>query len=508
MMIFVRHTQANPPSESTWGLIFADEFSGTTLDTMKWNYNYPWGATHNHDAYMLPQNVTLSSGILTESAYNQSYGGKPYTSGAINSNGRFNYKYGYYEANIKTSSTQGAWPAFWMLQNDLLPPEIDIMQAPVYTSDNLPVTSYNVALLYGSDWQHVHGKRLDDNPDLSAGFHTYGVDWEAGYMKFYFDGNQKFTTTDTTNIAQCQQMYMIIDLAVVGWPGDPPAGATWPITYQVDWVRAWEKTTSFPSSVAWTKTSSGSWDDATAWSTGSVPLLNTQTATFGSVSAGAITVDWTNSRTAGGLIFNSSTNYTLGSSNGSLMLDKDNDADTAWIDATSASGASPNIIDARLDLHSNVTIRSPNKPLTINGEITGPGALRIESGQITLNGAASYNGATTVTGGALIMNGAVVSLGSASITGGSLQINSMSATMHDITGSGALIVGQGSTAAMLSADYIAVGTLTLAPGSRVTINPIPGGPLSSTLQPVPEPSTWSLLLLTAAGALLIGHRRK
>jgi autotransporter-associated beta strand protein len=190
------------------------------------------------------------------------------------------------------------------------------------------------------------------------------------------------------------------------------------------------------------------------------------------------------------------------------MLDKDNDADTAWIDATSASGASPNIIDARLDLHSNVTIRSPNKPLTINGEITGPGALRIESGQITLNGAASYNGATTVTGGALIMNGAVVSLGSASITGGSLQINSMSATMHDITGSGALIVGQGSTAAMLSADYIAVGTLTLAPGSRVTINPIPGGPLSSTLQPVPEPSTWSLLLLTAAGALLIGHRRK
>ena len=63
------------------------------------------------------------------------------------------------------------------------------------------------------------------------------------------------------------------------------------------------------------------WDTSSNWSAVS-PQLNTQTATFGSVAASNVTVDWTNSRTVGGLIFNSSVNYTLGSGSGnnSLML--------------------------------------------------------------------------------------------------------------------------------------------------------------------------------------------
>jgi hypothetical protein len=51
------------------------------------------------------------------------------------------------------------------------------------------------------------------------------------------------------------------------------------------------------------------------------------------------------------------------------------------IDASSATGSSPNIIDSRLELFNNVTIRSPNKPMTMNGPITGPGSLHIDSGQ-------------------------------------------------------------------------------------------------------------------------------
>ena len=168
MTVFVRSVQAGPPGTG-WGVIFADEFGGSTLDSMKWNYNYPWGATHNHDAYMLPQNVTVGNGLLTESAYNQSYGGKPYTSGAINSDGKFNYQYGYYEANLKTSSTQGAWPAFWMLQSGW-PPEIDIMEAPINPSAGLTVWNNNVALHYSTS-----------GGDASLGSYYYtGGDIERG----------------------------------------------------------------------------------------------------------------------------------------------------------------------------------------------------------------------------------------------------------------------------------------------------------------------------------------
>ena len=167
-------------------------------------------------------------------------------------------------------------------------------------------------------------------------------------MTFYCDGVAKYSTTNTTAISQCSAMYMIINLAVGGWPGDPLADATWPITYQVNWVRVWEKTGSFPSTAAWTKAGSGSWDDATAWSTASVPLLNTQTVTLGSVAATNVTVDWTNSHTVGGLILNSSVNYTLGSGNESLMLTSSSpitneqpNSNTVLIDAGERHGNRP-----------------------------------------------------------------------------------------------------------------------------------------------------------------------
>jgi autotransporter-associated beta strand protein len=401
-LIFVPCVQASPPG-SGWGLIFADEFSGTTLDTMKWNYNYPWGSTHNHDAYMLPENVTVSNGLLTETGNNQSYGGKPYTSGAINSNGKFNHQYGYYEARIKTSSTQGAWPAFWMLQ-DGWPPEIDILEVPINPSAGLTVYNNNCALHYSSGGGNAsHGSYYYTGADTSAGFHTYGVDWQADHMTFYCDGAAKYTTYDTSAISQCSAMYMIINLAIGGWPGDPLPDATWPITYQVDWVRVWEKTGSYPSSTTWTNSSNGSWDTSSNWSNGS-PQLSTQTATFGAVSAGFIQVSWSNSRTVGSVVLNSSTSYALGSSSGSLMLASS--SGTSVIDATGVSGSGVNYINARLDLYNNLILRSnPSKPLVINGGITGPGGLRIESGQIVLGAAASYNGATTVTGGSLTLTG-------------------------------------------------------------------------------------------------------
>jgi hypothetical protein len=47
-------TQADPPTStgSDWRVVFADEFSGMTVDTVKWATQYQWGPTHNHAAYM------------------------------------------------------------------------------------------------------------------------------------------------------------------------------------------------------------------------------------------------------------------------------------------------------------------------------------------------------------------------------------------------------------------------------------------------------------------------
>src|SRR5690606_33820583 len=52
-------------------------------------------------------------------AKKETFGGKPATSGRINSVGKKYFKHGKVEASIKLPKTaNGLWPAFWMMGND------------------------------------------------------------------------------------------------------------------------------------------------------------------------------------------------------------------------------------------------------------------------------------------------------------------------------------------------------------------------------------------------------
>jgi autotransporter-associated beta strand protein len=160
----------------------------------------------------------------------------------------------------------------------------------------------------------------------------------------------------------------------------------------------------------------------------------------------------------------------------------------------------------KVDANSTLNLTNPSGVSGLNNSltfITENGATAFVSGILDLGSGNLIKNSS----GTLILAGDILTVGSTSIADGSLQVNSSSASMHDITGDGELIVGDGSAAASLSADSVAVGTLTLAPGARITINPIPGGPLSGPLQSVPEPSSICLLIL-AASMLLVARYKK
>ncbi|MGA2798558.1 MAG: PEP-CTERM sorting domain-containing protein [Thermoguttaceae bacterium] len=72
----------------------------------------------------------------------------------------------------------------------------------------------------------------------------------------------------------------------------------------------------------------------------------------------------------------------------------------------------------------------------------------------------------------------------------------------DISGTGNTTVN-GPSGTELIVDSIAQNTLTIGAGCVVTIRAIPGGPFASgaNLTPVPEPATWLLLALAAAGMM-------
>jgi beta-glucanase (GH16 family) len=242
-----------------WHLIFEDEFEGTSLNLSRWSYNYPetsynGGHTHNHEGYMTAENVLIENGLLRIKGENRRHPNAPapenspwgwldynYTTGAITSHNKFNFTYGYIEGRFKMPASKGFWPAFWLLNdNGPWPPEIDVLETLMHDPTSLHVTfHYNPK---GDDNHQSYGDKITNLPDLSAEFHTYAVEWSANAISWYFDG-QKVGRYYFNHeyIGQCENMYLLINLAIGGWEDLPDSTTIWPGYYDCDWIRIWQQ---------------------------------------------------------------------------------------------------------------------------------------------------------------------------------------------------------------------------------------------------------------------------
>lgn len=270
LVAFTLASHAAPPTSlEGWDMVFEDEFEGTTLDSKKWNPTYNWGHTHNHAAYCVAENVLVENGKLRikgearrhpDAPATATSGGKTYnldyTSGAIDSRGKFEVQYGYIEGRFKAPAQRGTWPAFWTLQ-DGWPPEIDILEIPHARDQHHYYLHYTDPSWYadnGNAWDHEASfGGVHTGPDKSLAFHDYGVEWDATNMNFYFDGKRIANYSRPTEISQTKAMYMIINLAIGGWAtsgGDPIEVTTAnPAWYEAEWVRVWKRKSAYPDKV-------------------------------------------------------------------------------------------------------------------------------------------------------------------------------------------------------------------------------------------------------------------
>lgn len=259
---------AEPPSNfSGWDLVFEDNFDGDALDETKWNPTYNWGHTHNHRAYCVKENVSVSDGIMKIKGEKKRHPDAPestksggetykldYTSGAIDTKGHFEVKYGYIEGRFKAPWQLGTWPAFWTLQ-DGWPPEIDILEIPASRKQHHYYLHYTDPSWYsehGAGWDHEKsfGGHKDDNVDRSADFHTYGVEWDESNLNFYFDDKKFASFNRPTEIKQLTAQYIIINLAIGGWAGNNiEITESEPAYFEADWVRVWQAKPATPDTV-------------------------------------------------------------------------------------------------------------------------------------------------------------------------------------------------------------------------------------------------------------------
>ena len=240
-------------------LVFADEFddpAGTPPSAARWTAE-TGPAQNNELQYYTPNRNAATDGagnLVIEARREVTAGsscpGGPcrYTSGRINTAGKFTFTYGRVEARIRVSGTQGLWPAFWLLGANFpqvgwpASGEIDVMEH----IGKVPDTTYSTVHGPGYYGGGGIGGPYTIGADFAAGFHTFGLEWDAGRLTFLVDG----TAFRTLTRAQVETrgpwvfdhpFFLILNNAVGGdWPGPPDGSTVLPQRMLVDYVRVYQ----------------------------------------------------------------------------------------------------------------------------------------------------------------------------------------------------------------------------------------------------------------------------
>lgn len=247
--LFAGRSPAQVPDVPGWQLKWHDEFDGPTINAQNWNLIDLQNSYNNEKQYYLPAQASIVDGKLRITATKETYGGKQYRSARLESVQKF--APGRFEARIDLPTTQGMWPAFWLLPNGVQWPtggEIDIMEnrgsQPTVVSSAYHWQTNAAQHKFVS---HEYSTTQNGTPvNFHTGFHLYAVEWEARQLRFYVDGTLHLTVNEAADRPIFENpMNIVLNLAVGGdFGGDPNATTVFPQQMDIDYVRVWQKQAS------------------------------------------------------------------------------------------------------------------------------------------------------------------------------------------------------------------------------------------------------------------------
>jgi beta-glucanase (GH16 family) len=245
-------------------LVWSDEFNVDGKPDAK-NWNYEKGFVRNNELqWYQPDNASVKDGMLIiegrkERLSNPNYKAgssewktsrqyAEYTATSMTTSGLQTWQYGRMEMRGRIPTTAGMWPAWWTLGVKGEWPsngEIDIME--FYNGKLLA----NVACGTDRQWTAKWDSATKSLSSLGAGwsdkFHIWRMDWDDQKIDLYLDDTLLNTATlssmlnaDGTSPFK-QKVYMLVNLAIGGDNGGDPSGTTFPVRYEVDYVRVFQK---------------------------------------------------------------------------------------------------------------------------------------------------------------------------------------------------------------------------------------------------------------------------
>ena len=239
-----------------WVPVWCDEFDGETVDLDKWNIIDDVWMNNEELQYYSPNNILIEDGKLVIEARKESFMGKEYTSGRMNTQYKGDWLYGRVIIRAKMPHGRGTWPGIWMMPTNSTygewpnSGEIDIMEyvghEPNIIHSTMHTQKYN--------WiKNTHTMYTASYPSLEETFVEYELIWEPGSLKTYYDGQLLATfgynPVENQNVLYHQAwpydqpFYMIFNLAI-GGPWASSEGIdddAFPTRLEIDYVRFYQR---------------------------------------------------------------------------------------------------------------------------------------------------------------------------------------------------------------------------------------------------------------------------
>ncbi len=251
-----------------WRLVWADEFTGSAVDPEQWRIEHlsTYGDGNSELACLMnrPENLQVSGGVLRLIARRESTpvrcgsadarfpDGRRYTSAHLSTKGKADWTHGRFEVRAKLptqqGTTKGLWPAFWLRPTAGGTGELDVLEAIGSDGGGSEHTKVHQTIWYDYTGTHRHEPATVtvQNGLPSAAYHTYAAEWEPGAIRWYVDGQLTYTRTSATtgwlDSAFNKPFYLRLNLAVGGgWPGSPTDATVLPASFDVDYVRVYQR---------------------------------------------------------------------------------------------------------------------------------------------------------------------------------------------------------------------------------------------------------------------------
>lgn len=255
----------------------SDSFKGTSLDTSKWQAQYPWGDSHNHyglchssaikvsggNIYLNANKIASDSWPTSKSGKNSGQTGIDLSSygfggwkkwqayvGVISPHKNYNgydnsvkyWRQSYMEGSFKQPNCgQGYWTAFWLSGADSWPPETDIFE---YLSSSGSAGSHgwytNMHQSSSSSSGAWYSASTYGVSNIRTSYHRYALDWGYDYMDMYFDGKlyKRYTGTIVDVQNSSGGCVLVINTGIGGWESSLPS--EYGIGLSLEWFKSFQ----------------------------------------------------------------------------------------------------------------------------------------------------------------------------------------------------------------------------------------------------------------------------